>query len=71
VPFHILDFSVPNEELRQRVKARSAAGTDASEADLAVLEQQLKSQEPLTGEETRSVVAATSVEDVLAGFGSE
>lgn len=66
VPFHILDFSVAPEELRQRVTARSAAGTDASEADLAVLEQQLKSQEPLTGEETILVVAATSVEVVVA-----
>jgi aminoglycoside phosphotransferase family enzyme/predicted kinase len=69
VPFHILDFSLPHEELRQRVKARSAAGTDASEADLAVLEQQLKSQEPLTGEEASSVVAATSVEEVLGKLG--
>jgi hypothetical protein len=71
VSFHILDFSVPNEELRQRVKARSAAGTDASEAGLNVLEQQLKSQEPLTAEETRSVVAATSVEQVLVSLGRE
>ena len=71
VPFHILDFSLPPEELKLRVKARSAAGTDASEADLAVLEQQLKSQEPLTGEEVPLVVAATSVDEVLAGLGSK
>jgi hypothetical protein len=69
VAFHILDFSVPNEELRQRVKARSAAGTDASEADLAVLEQQLKSQEPLTVEEVSSVISTTSGEEVLAKLG--
>jgi predicted kinase len=69
VPFHILDFSAPSEELRWRVKARSAASTDASEAGLAVLEQQLKSQEPLTDEEASSVVAATSVEEVLGKLG--
>jgi aminoglycoside phosphotransferase family enzyme/predicted kinase len=66
VPFHILDFSVPPEELRQRVTARSAAGTDASEADLAVLDQQLKNEEPLTVEEARSVLGATSVGTVVA-----
>ena len=65
-PFHILDFFVPTEELRQRVVARSAAGTDASEADLAVFEQQLKTQEPLTIEESGLVLAANSVEQVAA-----
>ncbi len=69
VPFHILDFSVSPEELRQRVKARSAGGMDASEADVDVLEKQLKSQEPLTAEEMSSVVAVTSVEEVLAKLG--
>jgi predicted kinase len=66
VPFHILDFSVPPQELRLRVKARSAAGTDPSDADLAVLEQQLKTQEPLTAEETGSVIVTASIEQVLA-----
>ncbi|HYP68830.1 MAG TPA: AAA family ATPase [Thiobacillaceae bacterium] len=66
LPFNILDFPLPHEELRQRVTARSAAGRDASEADLDVLEQQLKTQEPLTTEEASSVMAATSMEEVLA-----
>ena len=63
-PFHILDFSMPVEELRQRVMARSATGMDASEADLAVLEQQLKTQEPLTIEESGLVLSANSVQQV-------
>lgn len=42
---------VPEAELRARVAARSAGGRDASEAGLAVLEDQLASQEPLSAGE--------------------
>lgn len=65
-PLHILDFAVPDEILRQRVQARSAEGRDASEADVAVLEQQLKTHEPLGQDETCYVIPATSTETVLA-----
>ncbi len=51
VPFAILDFQVPEDELRRRVAARSRRGGDASEADLAILERQLASAVPPTGEE--------------------
>ncbi len=47
VPFHILACEAPVEELRRRIAARRAAGGDASEATLAVLEQQLGWLEPL------------------------
>lgn len=66
VSFHILDFAVPEALLRQRVQARSEAGRDASEADISVLELQLQTQEPLTADEARWVIEATTVESVAA-----
>lgn len=51
VPFVILAFDAPPEVLRERVRRRAAAGKDASEADLAVLEAQLRTREPLEEEE--------------------
>lgn len=55
--FLILDFKAPESELRARVGARLRAGGDASEADQAVLEAQLRRAEPLTGAERASCVA--------------
>lgn len=51
VPFAILACEAPVEVLRERIRARQAAGSDASEATLAVLEQQLGWAEPLTDAE--------------------
>lgn len=47
VPFTILHCHASAVQLRQRVAARLRRGDDASEATLAVLEQQLITQEPL------------------------
>ncbi|QCB48339.1 bifunctional aminoglycoside phosphotransferase/ATP-binding protein [Hydrogenophaga sp. PAMC20947] len=47
-PFHILAPSAPIDVLRARITARQAQGHDASEATVAVLEQQLGWLEPLT-----------------------
>lgn len=69
VVFHILDFSVPEAQLRQRIQVRSASGMDASEADIAILELQLETQEPLAPDETRWVVEATTVESVVKRLG--
>lgn len=69
VAFHILDFDLPPEILRERVVARCAAGRDASEADVAVLEHQLETQEPLAADEREEVIAANSVEAVASKFG--
>ncbi|MGE5027641.1 MAG: AAA family ATPase [Betaproteobacteria bacterium] len=52
VPFAILDFSAPEDLLRKRVETRRQEGRDASEADLAVLESQLRHSEPLDGAES-------------------
>ena len=49
--FRILDFPVPVSTLRARIVERSRAGHDASEADLAVLQHQLDSEEPLAADE--------------------
>lgn len=51
VEFHILDFQVPVATLRERIIQRSRSGNDASEADLAVLQHQLDSEEPLAADE--------------------
>ena len=51
VPFAIIDFSAPPGCLRARVASRHASGSDASDADLAVLEHQLATHEPLQSDE--------------------
>ena len=45
VPFSIVSCRAPAQTLRERVAARHAQGRDASDADLAVLEQQLAAAE--------------------------
>ena len=45
VPFVILAFDAPLTLLRERVRQRAQAATDASEADLAVLETQCRTRE--------------------------
>jgi predicted kinase len=51
VPLKIIHCSAPMAELEQRLRARSAAGADASEADVAVLRQLAQEWEPFTPEE--------------------
>ncbi|TNF60531.1 MAG: hypothetical protein EP306_08590 [Burkholderiales bacterium] len=51
VPFGILACEAPVSVLRERIRARQAGGSDASEATLAVLEQQLRWAEPLDAAE--------------------
>jgi aminoglycoside phosphotransferase family enzyme/predicted kinase len=53
--FAILDFRAPEEVLRARIRARGAG--DASEADLEVLEEQLRSRQPLGDDELDRVIA--------------
>jgi len=57
VPFTILDFHAPLEVLRARITERLARADDASEADLAVLEHQLRAREPLTPAEMAATYA--------------
>jgi predicted kinase len=55
-PFVILDCKASEDELRRRIRARAKAGRDASEADLAVLDHQLATAEPLDRAERRHTV---------------
>lgn len=57
VAFVIVDFKASDSTLRARIVQRAANGSDASDADLAVLDHQLRSREPLAPEEQAFVVA--------------
>lgn len=59
VPFVILDFQAPLEVLRERITGRLKKSGDPSEANLAVLDAQFHSQEPLTGSEQDYAYAIT------------
>ena len=56
IPFTILAVEASETTLRQRVTARHARGSDASEADLAVLQHQLDHYIPLQTDEEADVV---------------
>jgi len=56
VPFIIVAFTAPEATLATRIAQRLRQGTDASEADLAVLTHQLATQEPLAPDEMAHVV---------------
>lgn len=61
VPFAILDFRCEPQQLQQRIRARQRENQDASDADLAVLEHQQATQEPLTeAEQERTLPVETS-----------
>ena len=56
VPFLILDVQAKLAALRKRIAARAVASEDVSEADLSVLEQQERDQEPLAPDERVSTL---------------
>lgn len=56
VPFVIVDFAASEAALRERIARRIDGSTDASDADVTVLEQQLRTQEPLGDAEMDDVV---------------
>lgn len=66
VPFTILHCTAHEERLRQRVAARTASGTDPSEADVAVLEHQLQQREPLADDERAFTIEAVTDEPIDA-----
>ena len=63
VPFTILDFPMEPELLRERVRRRAIHGQDASDADVAVLEAQLRARDPLSDEERASAIAVNEHEN--------
>jgi uncharacterized protein len=64
VPFVIVDFVASVETLRARIRERSEVGTDASDADLQVLEHQRQSAEPIAPDE-RAVTVTYDAETPL------
>ncbi|MCG3203679.1 MAG: hypothetical protein KCHDKBKB_00351 [Elusimicrobia bacterium] len=61
VDFQILHFQVEENTLRDRIRSRMKENLDASEADLQVLENQIKNQEELEAEEILHTIDAASV----------
>jgi len=57
VAYVIVSFAASEATLRARIEQRQRIGRDASDADLAVLEHQLRTQEPLAAEEQADAVA--------------
>ena len=55
IPVIVLDFRASEATLRRRVTSRAGAGTDPSEATLAVLEHQLRCRQPLGRDERLEV----------------
>jgi aminoglycoside phosphotransferase family enzyme/predicted kinase len=66
-PFAIVDFVASEATLRKRIVRRDRDGIDASEADLAVLAHQMRTQEPLADDE-RDVAVAFDAEAPLDGM---
>jgi len=58
VPVAIADCAAPLSVLQARITARARRGTDASEADLAALDRQIATQQPLSGDELVHVIPA-------------
>jgi hypothetical protein len=55
-PLIILDFAVPESELRRRIRQRIKAGGDVSEANEEVLNHQMVEQQPLDENEQQFVI---------------
>jgi aminoglycoside phosphotransferase family enzyme/predicted kinase len=64
VPCILLEVTAPPDVLRNRIKRRADLATDASEADLKVLEHQLASAEAMTGDEKSLVVSCENTEKI-------
>ncbi len=66
VPFAIVSVTAPPAVLRARIAARTARGTDASEATPAVLESQFAAAEPLGADELSRTVTIDNSGDTGA-----
>lgn len=67
VAFAILDCQADDALLRQRLRARSAAGADASEADEAVLDLLRASEEPLQADERACAIRVEALQPWSVG----
>ena len=57
IPFVVIDFSADEATLHRSVNERARRGTDASDADVAVLDHQLSTRQPLGSDESEFTVA--------------
>ncbi|MDY0105610.1 MAG: AAA family ATPase [Giesbergeria sp.] len=64
VPCRILCFEAPLDVLRERVRSRQQAGSDASEADVQVLESQWAAARPISPEEEALAVHVDTTQPV-------
>lgn len=60
VDYVFVSTSASNEECEQRLRARSASGGDASEADVSILRHQLGTADPFDESETRHCIPVTT-----------
>ena len=60
MPFVILDFQAGEPTMRERLTRRRQAGSDASDADVPVLEQQLAGYDPIEADERPQVITVDS-----------
>jgi aminoglycoside phosphotransferase family enzyme/predicted kinase len=65
IEFSILDFPVPVATLRERIAQRARAGDDASEADLAVLQHQIDTEELLDPDEQAEIARLAKITNQL------
>lgn len=68
IPFRILSCRASESTLRQRLVAREQAGTDASEAGIAILQHQLQYHDPLSSAEQQASILFDSGHDALDDF---
>jgi aminoglycoside phosphotransferase family enzyme/predicted kinase len=64
IPFHILDCSATEQELRQRLVARNREGTDASEANPDILDYQLQHTEKLDKAESQLAITVDTEKSI-------
>ena len=64
VRFAILHFEARADTLRARVRRRTQRGDDASDADLKVLESQLRHAQPLQDDEREGVLVVDAEADL-------
>ncbi|MET0731767.1 MAG: AAA family ATPase, partial [Casimicrobiaceae bacterium] len=64
----ILDCTARESVLRERIARRHSAGNDASDADLAVLDHQLRMQDPLAPDETDDAIVVDTESCVDAAY---
>jgi uncharacterized protein len=66
VDWRLVSLAIDETTLRQRITDRQARADDASEADLAVLESQIRHADPLNDPEIRHRILVTGSNDILS-----